>query len=327
MLRRTVTLARPCAGGRQLLARRPAPEGLLGARVGPPPPCRGFATTAFTVPAKGPSEEQTLFVVGLNSGKFFGQDSAEEGLKLLERVAEHNAKYNVLVDLTTRELSDIETENAVKKGRLTPSRELEGFRNCEFIPILQASMVDGRPRAALGRSLQVDQAAVTTVLWKTPREALNLYWAFWQRKNKKDAARRKFCQQHFPKAASAYFEERAETVAIRATEQMALTYQKGWKGTSVLVVSNELYEPVVQHLRLLLDAKSSERFGSDDFVNHLRERATVLLQEKRDATALLVVAYLGMPFLLAQFVYLSIEYQINRSGIVDQLLPPEVNRD
>ena len=37
----------------------------------------GFATCAFTVPSRGTTPEQTLFVAGINEGKFFGQEMGD----------------------------------------------------------------------------------------------------------------------------------------------------------------------------------------------------------------------------------------------------------
>merc|ERR1740123_2101757 len=80
---------------------------------------RNFATTVFNVKPR-PGEvgaEQTLFVVGLNEGKFFGQDGAEEALKLLERIAEHGpqgSEYNLLLGLSDRDLAQLEADHKVK---------------------------------------------------------------------------------------------------------------------------------------------------------------------------------------------------------------------
>ena len=270
---------------------------------------RGFATNAFTVPSRDSTPEQTLFVVGLNEGKFFGQDSAEEALKLVERIAQHNSEYTLLLGVPERRLAEMEefhkvgrcvcvcflggypfwggvqsetnreshflgvlrkdthTHTAwisisflvslknlnlflatglflskerkselhgglplpfpqVKQQRLTPSRELEGSLHCEMIPIMQAGMVDKRPRKAVGRSVYTDQTHVAYMLWKQPREAVRVYWAFWRRKQYKDLEARKFWSKYFPVASRCYFEERAQIIAIRATEHvMALRKQ------------------------------------------------------------------------------------------------------
>ncbi|CAE7155675.1 unnamed protein product, partial [Symbiodinium pilosum] len=68
---------------------------------------------------------------------------------------------------------------------LTPSRQLEGITHCEMIPIMQAGMVDKRPRKSVGREVYIDQVHVAWMLWSHPREALRVYWAYWRRKNYK----------------------------------------------------------------------------------------------------------------------------------------------
>jgi len=290
-------------------------------------PCqRRFASTVFNVkPRPGePGPDQTLFVVGLNKGKFFGQDSAEEALKLLERIAEQKGPtYQLLLGIHERELREIEDSHKVKNDRLTPSRELEGERNCEMIPIVQASMVDKCPRRALGRILRETQSHVSWLLWKHPREAVQLYWAFWKRKEYKDAEARKFWKQHFPISSHAFFDEISELVAIRSVELLAASHVQGKEGTFVLVVNNMFYEPLTERLRLMLDEDVNSKLESTDFLRNIRDRATELCLQIPDLTPVLVFMYIGVPFLIAQFFYLGAEYYVKKAGVVDEVFPVE----
>jgi len=269
---------------------------------------RGFSTAAFTVPAQGDAPEQALFVVGLNEGKFFGQDGAEEGLKLLERIADHDPKYHLLFGLTDTELREMEEEFKVEKRKLTPSRELEKERNCEFIPLMQAGMVDNRPRLAIGRALRTTQAHVAWRLWKQPREAVKLYWAFWRRKKYKDAERCSFWSKHFPLSARAYFEDRADLVAIRAVEHLVARRLQGQQGTALVIVNNELFSAVVNRLGLFLDKDAANKLGSPELSRQLRDHAGELCADVPDLTSLLVFVYIGIPLLLLQQGYLALEY-------------------
>jgi len=289
---------------------------------------RSFATTVFNVkpPPGRPEGEQTLFIVGINEGKFFGQDSAEEALKLLERIAEHGSTYNLLFSLTERQLSELEEDHKVKNQRLTPSRELEGKRCCEFVPIMQAGMVDKCSRRALGRLLRTTQGHVAWRLWRTPREAIQLYWAYWRRKEYKNEAMRKFWMRVAPAAAYTYFEEGSELMAIRAVELLAAAHGQGKGSTWVFVVNNEFFEPVARRIGLFLDESAPQKLGSSDFSKELRDRASELCTDVPDLTPLLLFVYLGLPIIVLQSCFFGLERAWHASGLQDQLVVPE-NRE
>jgi len=285
-----------------------------------------FASTVFSVKAReGESGgEQLLFVVGLNEKKFFGQDGAEEALKLLERIAEQQgARYNLLFSLTERQYAEMEDDNKIKNQRLTPSRDLEHRRNCEFIPIMQAGMIDKCGRRPLGRILRCTQGHVAWQMWNNPREAVKLYWAYWRRKEFKNAAQREFWMKHFPVSAHAYFEEHAELAVIRTAELMTAAHNQGKSNTWVLVVGNQFYQPMTERLNLLLDESATEKMGSADFSRHLRDRATELVAEVPDLTALLIFIYAGFPILLVQTILLGIDRLWYTSGAHETVFVPE----
>eukprot|EP00933_Yihiella_yeosuensis_P039482 TRINITY_DN33528_c0_g1_i1.p1 TRINITY_DN33528_c0_g1~~TRINITY_DN33528_c0_g1_i1.p1 ORF type:complete len:332 (+),score=55.69 TRINITY_DN33528_c0_g1_i1:72-1067(+) len=279
-----------------------------------------FATTAFTVPAHNNAPELTLFVVGLNSGKFFGQDGAEEGLKLVEHVASHSPEYTLLFGLSERDLAFLEEDHKVTRGRLTPSRELEGKRLCEHVPLIQAGMVDKRPRRALDRSLKITQNHVSVLLWKNPREAVQIYWAYWKRKKYTDAARKKFWKEYFPESGHAYFEDRAELITIRAVEHLAAQRKQGLGNTAVLTVNNELYELVVVALGKLLDKEDPGKLTSQEFLRELRRAASEICADAPDLTPLLVFVYGIMPVIVLQFFYLGAVSYAKKSNVMDELL-------
>lgn len=270
---------------------------------------RCFATTAFTVRQAGPSaSEQTLFIVGLNKGKFFGQDGAEEGLKLLERIADHHPEYHLLFGLNEKELSNLEDQYQVQGGRLTPSRDLALVESGEVVPIMQAGMVDKRPREALGRSLKTTQGHVAWRLWRTPSEALRLYRLFWRRKNYTDAAKFRFWTENLPRAAHVYFVESAELIAVRTVEHLIVEQQKGRTGSTVLTVSGELFAPVVDRCRHYLGEDAVEKLDSPALSKQLKETAAAACQDVPDMTPFLVLIYLGFPMLALHQALLFCEY-------------------
>eukprot|EP00929_Paragymnodinium_shiwhaense_P103063 TRINITY_DN66348_c0_g1_i1.p1 TRINITY_DN66348_c0_g1~~TRINITY_DN66348_c0_g1_i1.p1 ORF type:complete len:393 (+),score=80.19 TRINITY_DN66348_c0_g1_i1:56-1180(+) len=280
---------------------------LRGSWGGPGPARRSFATSAITLPADGEKPEKVVFVVGLNTGKFFGQDSAEEALKLLERVADHDMEYQLLFGLTDRDLRQIEEDHDVGHSRkLTPSRDLEKNRNCEMIPVVQAGMVDKRPRRALDRDLKTTQSHVAWRLWRTPAEAFKLYWFMWRRHKLKDAERYRVLSSNFPISSKMYFDERAELMAIRTVEQLATDRSQGNAGTTVLVVNNELHYVLTEQLERLL--KEPQKIGTMDYSEELRNRASDLAIEVPDLTSLIIFIYLGLPLLAFQQGYLFVEY-------------------
>ncbi|CAL1134684.1 unnamed protein product [Cladocopium goreaui] len=286
----------------------------------------GFATCAFTVPSRGPTPEQTLFVAGLNEGKFFGQDSAEETLKLVERVAQHSPEYTLLFGISDRRLAELEQDNKVKQGRLTPSRDLEGRLHCEMVPVLQAGMVDKRPRKHVGRSVFTDQVHVAWLLWKNPQEARKVYWAFWRQRHYKDAEARSFWAKHFPVSSYGYFEERAHIIAIRATEHMMALRKQEMNNSTVLVVNNDIYDLVVQHLNDFLGKDAPENFNSQEFARKLRDTAEELCQDIIDLTPLLVFVYVILPLLIFQFFFNAGQYYLKQSGMLEQLMMGESSR-
>jgi len=300
----------------QLLTRR-RPTGIIGAAQA------RHATTVFNVrpPPDQGKGEQTLFVVGLNEGKFFGQDGSEEALKLLERIVENQgANYNLLFSLTEREWKEMEADHPSKQGKLTPSRTLEGTRNCEFVPVMQAGQIDKCGRRALGRLLKTTQNHVAWQLFKHPRECIKLWWLFWRRKEYKNAALREFWMKNMPTCAYTYYEEYAELVVIRTVELMMGAHNQGKAQNWVLVTSNEFYSPIVERLTKILDEEASEKFQSKDFPRHLRERATELCIDVPDLVPVLVFIYLGLPLLGLQTLVFIIENLWEWSGVEDQII-------
>mmetsp|Transcript_89758 Transcript_89758/g.159573 ORF Transcript_89758/g.159573 Transcript_89758/m.159573 type:complete len:324 (-) Transcript_89758:22-993(-) len=279
-----------------------------------------FATSAYTVPSKGSTPEQTLFVVGLNEGKFFGQDSAEEALKLVEHVATASPEYTLLFGISEPELTELESDHKVKSGRLTPSRELEGKMLAEHVPIVQAGMVDKRPRRAVGRNEQTTKSHVSYLLWTHPREAVNVYWAYWRRKQYKDIEKRKFWSKTFPVSATAYFEERAALIAIRATEHVAALRAQESRNSTVLVVNNDIYDLVLQELNDMLGKDATEKLNTQKFSRKLRERAGDLCQDILDLWPLLFFIYFMVPLTIVHWFVLGADYYIKKSGVIDELL-------
>lgn len=284
--------------------------GSSSGRTAPRPGRRSFATTVFNIPASGPSApEQTLFVVGLNKGKFFGQDGAEECLKLLERVAEHNPEYHLLVGLNDKEMSVLEEEHKVKNNRLTPSRDLVLTENGEVVPIIQAGMVDKRPCQSLGRALKTTQGHVAWRLWRNPREAIKMYRLFWRRKEHKDAARFKFWSENLPLASHVYFGETAELIAIRTTEHLITQRNAGVASTTVLTVRNEVFASVAERCRHYIgeDEEGLKKLSDPEYSAELKQNAGYLCKDVPDMTPLLCLIYIGFPLLALHQVMLCCE--------------------
>lgn len=271
---------------------------------------RGFATEAINVrSSSGKKNDQTLFIVGLNSGKFFGQDGAEEGLKLLERVAEHHPDYHLLFGLNEKEFALLESEHQVKGGRLTPSRDLATVKDGEVVPIMQAGVVDKRPRHALGRSLKTTQGHVAWRLWRNPREAIRLYTLFWKRNQHKDTARFKFWSENMPLASHVYFGESSELIAVRTTEHIIAERRKGKPGSTVLTVKNEVFASVVERCRhYLSEEEQVAQLDDHKFSEGLKEKAMALCKDVPEMTPLLVLIYIGFPLLAIHQVMLFCEY-------------------
>jgi len=290
-------------------------------------PRRGFATAVFTVPANGRAREQSLFVVGLNEGKFFGQDGAEEGLKLLERIAGHNQSYELLLGMTDKELKEIEKEHTVKDKRLTPSRDLEGKRNCEFIPLIQAATVDKCKRRPVGRSKKATQVHTAAALFQNYGECVKLYWLFWRRKEHRDAAQWRFWSRQLPRSSRVYFDEWAELVAIRATEQLAALRAKGQGDVVVLAVKSNFYGCVVEELGRLLNQDAKQLLNTPEFSHRLRIRAAELSRDMIDVSALLVFIYLGLPWLALHGSYLLLDNLLARHRVGEQVFGAPEQRD
>jgi len=258
--------------------------------------------------------------VGLNENKFFGQDGAEEGLKLLERVVEHHQEYDLLFGITEKALADMEVGHPVEKNKkLTASRELEAVRNGEMIPLMQASMVDKFKRRAIDRPLKTTQSHIAHLLWKFPRETIKLGWAYWHRKDHKDASRHKFWSQHFPLCSTAYFDERAEIISIRAVEHIVGRQSQEWKGAIILVVNNEIFSLVNKQLSLML-ADEGRQLSSPAFMETLRGEAVHLCADVIDLTPVLIFVYVGIPLITLHFTYLAIEYYVKQLEFTKEML-------
>lgn len=286
---------------------------------------RGFSTAVFTVKPSEKNKDQTLFIVGLNKTKFLGQHGSEEGLKLLERVADHDPAYKLLLSISEKDLKEMEEDHRVEGRRLTAHRELEKAMNAEFVPLVQATMVDRRPRRAFGRSLRTDQNHTALALAETG-EAVKMYWAFWKRKEYKDLAAYKFWSKHFPRSAEVYYGERAELIAIRTIEHLSMERERERGGTSVLAVHNDIFQLVTEKLRPMLELEPSERYDSREFAKKLRDRATKICRDVPDLTSALVFIYLGLPMLLFQQFYLACTYYFG-AKVTSSVMKIEVNEN
>jgi hypothetical protein len=257
---------------------------------------RAFATTAFTIKPVQPSvSEQTLFVVGLNQGKFFGQDGAEEGLKLLERISEHDSQYTLLFGLSQKDLDYLEDEHEVEGGRLTPSRQLAHKLHGEFVPMMQAAKIDKRSRIALSRPLKTTQGHTAWRLWKNPREAVRLYRLYWHRNTYNDVAKYKFWSEKLPSASHVFFAETAEVIVIRTLEQIIADRKKGIASSIVLTLRNEHFPVVAERLKHYLAEDAAWSLDDPNTPQKLQMHAANLIKDVPDVTCLLVLFYLGVP--------------------------------
>lgn len=275
-------------------------------------PRRCFATSAYSVKASGTFQEQSVFLIGLNEGKFFGQDSAEEGLKLMEKVSDYDPEYELGIGLSETHFQVIEEDHKVTGKKLTPSRDLESSRDCEFIPLIQAAMVDRRPRRALSRDIRFDQARVSWKLWQNPRETVNLYWAIWRRKSYKNAESYRFWSKHFPISADAYFGQRAELISLRAFEQISHMRRRGQGKTLIVAVSNDIFGLVHERLNSMLGQDASERLASPEHMRTVNDRAAELCKGYHDISAFILFVYFFLPFFVLRNLYPPLEYYYNK---------------
>mmetsp|Transcript_58374 Transcript_58374/g.107757 ORF Transcript_58374/g.107757 Transcript_58374/m.107757 type:complete len:319 (+) Transcript_58374:115-1071(+) len=243
------------------------------------PAHRAFATAVFNLPqTKSSAREQVLFLLGLNEKKFFGKDSSEEGLKLLERIAEHDSKYHLLLGVPPLTLEHVTKNHLVKDRRLTSSRKLEAEVYGEMIPLLQASMLDSRPRFALDRPKRITAERLALELSKLPREGARVYWAWFKRNTHKDAMMYEFWSKHFPVCSEAYFNQRAEHIALSALEHIVETRAKGHSGSALLVVNNDIYALVTEVLQRELAADA--KLDSSDCKTRRQKKLKELSEER-----------------------------------------------
>eukprot|EP00403_Amphidinium_massartii_P043959 CAMPEP_0178438624 /NCGR_PEP_ID=MMETSP0689_2-20121128/35695_1 /TAXON_ID=160604 /ORGANISM="Amphidinium massartii, Strain CS-259" /LENGTH=314 /DNA_ID=CAMNT_0020061045 /DNA_START=35 /DNA_END=975 /DNA_ORIENTATION=+ len=250
---------------------------------------RRFATTVFNIPPSKPSsQEQVLFLLGLNEKKFFGRDSSEEGLKLLERIAEHDAQYTLLLGISPALLKHVEANHAVKDRRLTSSRKLEKEEGGELIPLIQASSIDSRPKVALDRPRKITGERLCQRLCYTPSEGRHIYWAWFSMRQYRDAAKYEFWHKYFPTVSLPYFEQRAEHIALKAIEHLATQRAKGREGSALLVVGNDLYALVAEVLKKELTGDPSDALSSKELAKYRQERLLDLDTERHQIEPLLV---------------------------------------
>lgn len=273
-----------------------------------------FAATAFTISGSGKDDEQVLFVVGLNEGKFYGPDGSEEALKLLEQIVEHTPQYNLLFGLDEVALGMIKEDHKVTR-KLTPSRNLESHLNCEFIPIVQAGMIDKRPLHAVDRSHAITQGRVSSYLWKNWHEIPNLFPAIWRRKEFKDVKKREFYTKLFPNTVVTNYDERAEFIALRTLEFLINERNSKGTGTTVLTVPNDLFSIVAKRLRELLGDDPAGTLGDLKFEEALREGTGVLSKEVPDVTPIFITLAVMVPILLIANIYFAVT-RIDRKSVV-----------
>jgi len=269
---------------------------------------RRFASSFFRVkaPEKG-AHEHAFFVIGIDRNKFFGQDAAEEGLKLLERLVEQDPHYHLVFGLTNASLSQIQDTHHPNNRRLTPSRELENKVHGEFVPLVQAGIIDERPRTAVARDNSLRSNRTCWELLMRPREAVHAYWALWQWKKHVNAQGREFWLRHFPAAANAYFNESAEAIAIQAVDYVANRYRTGKSGSTVLFVNNDVFAPCVEHLERYLGGSPQEvvaRVNDENLKRELQARADMIrtvMTAHPSPFAYLLFIYAGIPLFFFHF--------------------------
>jgi len=273
-------------------------------------PSRHFATTVYNLPpTRSAAQEQVLFLLGVNEKKFFGKDSSEEGLKLLERIAEHDSRYHLLLGLPPLTLEHLHKTYPVKNGRLSSSRTLEADLYGELIPLLQASALDERPKFALDRPKRTTAERILLKLTTMPREGLRVYWAWFKRNKYKDAASYEFWHKNFPVCSEAGFEQRAEHIALKALQHIVDQRAKGHSSSALLVVNNDIYALVAAVLRkeLAVDAALDSSERTSQRTAQLQE----LTGEKFPLQPLVfhvAFIYFGLPALLLGNVLVLVEY-------------------
>merc|ERR1711920_581024 len=95
-------------------------------------------------------------------------------------------------------------------------------------------------------------------------------------------------------------------MAIRATESLAVARAQRKRCTAVLVVRNDVFAPVTEHLSRLVNDEGADKFCSPEFSAGLRKRVKDLCFEVPDITVVLVFIYFGLPMFTLQILGLAL---------------------
>eukprot|EP00397_Hematodinium_sp_SG-2012_P062570 GEMP01084728.1.p1 GENE.GEMP01084728.1~~GEMP01084728.1.p1 ORF type:complete len:255 (+),score=41.97 GEMP01084728.1:185-949(+) len=221
-------------------------------------------------------------LVGLKQGVFYGPDGSETALSVLR-----HTDGPLYVGLPEYEVSGMHPPETNR--RIQPIKEIEKMDHREFIPPVQASVLEKRKVRALDRQVSVTVARVAMEGLKAPLESIKIWKHVGFKsyhKLKKDDAFRAHFQLHFPRMSHVYFNERAELISV------SLLLDVGEEDT-VVVVPLSLYPLVEEYIRRHRDSTTAE-------LSKIKEN---LMHNPGHTESIVALLYVGIPLLiLNQFV-------------------------
>eukprot|EP00397_Hematodinium_sp_SG-2012_P063225 GEMP01086928.1.p1 GENE.GEMP01086928.1~~GEMP01086928.1.p1 ORF type:complete len:245 (+),score=41.00 GEMP01086928.1:185-919(+) len=211
-------------------------------------------------------------LVGLKQGVFYGPDGSETALSVLR-----HTDGPLYVGLPEYEVSGMHPPETNR--RIQPIKEIEKMDHREFIPPVQASVLEKRKVRALDRQVSVTVARVAMEGLKAPLESIKVILCIFQpvllRLNM--AWRRPLTE---------YFNERAELISV------SLLLDVGEEDT-VVVVPLSLYPLVEEYIRRHRDSTTAE-------LSKIKEN---LMHNPGHTESIVALLYVGIPLLiLNQFV-------------------------
>lgn len=178
-----------------------------------------------------------VHLVGLKERQFYGEDGSETALNMLK-----NTEGPLYVGIPDEEIQYVQPPKDAR--RIQPIKEIEHVAYSEFIPPIQAAILEKRTVKGVDRRASLTVACVAMETFFAPREAMKVWKHIFinsEHKMKKDDAFRAHFQLHFPHISRAYLDDRAELMAVSMLLDVG-------EQEAVLVVPLSLYPLVEEYI-------------------------------------------------------------------------------
>lgn len=198
-------------------------------------------------------KENQVVLVGIKRDRYFGQDSIEEALKVVDSLSsKHSGFFEVLAGINQHEYH-LSSASVLKR---------KNAKGCFMAPLFDLCFQNRIPISHVGRSVTATSSKLSSVSFSNPLEFYKLLWLLAIRSLNalRSQQARSSLRKRIPSYVSTYFDEAGECMALKIIEKL----RKSGQTSFVVVVPLENFADVshqITEMYSTTDERVTERLS------------------------------------------------------------------